>query len=364
MTNSSSSNASSAHAQPATPNALSARPVRFALVGTGGMGSVHARLLTANPDAEVTWLVDLDTARAEALSADIGGRVTAEMDHAFAAADVDAVIIALPTHLHRAATERAASFGKHVLCEKPIARNEEDGRAMVDACERAGVMLMIGHVVRFFAESMKIKEILDAGTLGRIAMVRASRVNPPIMERSPWFADIEQNGGVVTDLMIHELDTLCWFFGDVERIFAHGLSYDPIHTVRDYTMASVRFRNGVIAHLEASWAHSKFRTAIEIAGEHGIIDFASEDSATLTVQMTEGIDWDTNMPPARAYGRPSLQLPHARETAHFIECLRTGQPVLTDGEAGIRAITLANGVLDSMRTGQVVRFDEGGARIT
>lgn len=361
MTNSSSA---PAHRQPAPPDELRDRPVRLAIVGTGGMGSVHARLLTANPDAEVTWLVDLDTDRAEALRGDIGGRVTASMEEAFAAENVDAVLIALPTHLHREATERAASFGKHVFCEKPIARTAEDGRAMIAACERAGVTLMIGHVVRFFSESMRIKEILDAGTLGQIAMVRASRVNPPVQEKLPWFADIEKSGGVVTDLMVHELDTLCWFFGDVERIFAHGLSYDPIHTSRDYTMASVRFRNGVIAHIEASWAHSRHRTAMEIAGEHGILDFASEDSATITLQMTEGIDWETNMPPARAYARPSAQLPHARVTAHFIDSLRTGNPVLTDGEAGVRAITLANAVLDSMRTGQVVRFDEQEARIT
>jgi len=351
------------HPVPASPAQLRDRPVRFAVVGTGGMGGHHARNLAAMPDVELTWLVDIDLPRAQALAAEIGGTPTASMEEAFAADNVDAVLIALPTFLHRDATVLAAQHGKHVFCEKPIARTVEDGEAMVAACEAAGVTFMVGHVVRFFPEYERMKEILDAGKLGRIATIRASRTNPPVMERSPWFADVEKNGGVVLDLMIHEIDTLRWLFGDVERVFAHGLSYLPIHEKRDYTMASIRFRSGAIAHVEASWAHSTHRTSIEVAGQYGLATYSSEQAATLIVEPTEGIDW--NAPggirvPARHYLRPGVVAPHLKEVQHFVACLKTGEPVRVNGEEATKALAVANAVLDSMRTGVPVFFNEDG----
>ncbi|MGC4191421.1 MAG: Gfo/Idh/MocA family oxidoreductase [Thermomicrobiales bacterium] len=356
---------SSAHPRPvpASPDDLHDRPVRFAVVGTGGMGGHHARNLAAMPDVDLTWLVDIDLPRAQALAAEIGGTPTASMEEAFAAENVDAVLIALPTFLHKDATVLAAQHGKHVFCEKPIARTVEDGEAMVAACDAAGVTFMVGHVVRFFPEYERMKEILDKGNLGRIATIRASRTNPPVMERSPWFADIEKNGGVVLDLMIHEIDTLRWLFGDVERVFAHGLSFLPVHEKRDYTMASIRFRSGAIAHVEASWAHSTHRTFIEVAGQYGLATYGSEDAATLIVEPTVGIDW--NAPegikvPARQYLRPGVVAPHLKEVQHFVSCLKTGQPVRVNGEEATKALAVANAVLDSMRTGAPVFFNEDG----
>ncbi|MGN6482971.1 MAG: Gfo/Idh/MocA family protein [Thermomicrobiales bacterium] len=336
---------------------------KVGLIGAGLIGNVHAASCRNLPDVTLTWIADRDVARAEALAATCGARVTADAAELVNASDVDAVIVATPTPTHRALTELAARHGKHVFCEKPIARTVEDGDAMVSACEAAGVTFMVGHVVRFFPEYERMKEILDAGKLGRIATIRASRTNPPVMERSPWFADVEKNGGVVLDLMIHEIDTLRWLFGDVERVFAHGLSYLPIHEKRDYTMASIRFRSGAIAHVEASWAHSTHRTSIEVAGQYGLATYSSEQAATLIVEPTEGIDW--NAPggirvPARHYLRPGVVAPHFKEVQHFVACLKTGEPVRVNGEEATKALAVANAVLDSMRTGAPVFFNEDG----
>ena len=344
---------------PVTPAELSDRPVRFAVIGTGGMGGYHAMGLKDDPNVDLLWAVDLDLPRAEKLAQATGAKATASMDEALADPAVDAVLIALPTSLHRMATEAAAKAGKHVFCEKPIARTGEDGRAMVAACEEAGVTLMVGHVVRFFSEAAKIKEIIDSGELGQVAQVRASRTNPPVQERSPWFADVEKNGGVVLDLMVHDLDTMCWIFGDVERLYAHGLTFTPAQPKRDYAVASVRFRNGVIAHIESSWAHSNHRTAIEVTGQYGLINFSSERASTLMIErnvaLTDNLDR-----PARVYTRPAVSSPHKRELEHFVNCLKTGEPVLIDGNDGVRAITLANAALESMRTGKPIFFNEDG----
>lgn len=344
---------------PATPAELAERPVRIALIGSGGMGSVHATNLHADPNADLRWIVDLDQPRAEAIAAATGAQATASMDDALADPEVDAVVIALPTSLHRMATEAAARAGKHVFCEKPIARTAEDGQAMVEACREAGVTLMIGHVVRFYPEYQTIKQRLDAGDLGQVGMVRAARVNPPVQERSPWFADVEKNGGVVLDLMVHELDALCWLFGDVERLFAQGLTYTEAQPRRDYAQASLRFRSGVIAHVESSWAHSNHRTSIEIATKNGMITFNSEKAATLTLERNIPLN-DSLHRPARVYTRPGVAGPHGVELQHFVSALQTGEPVLIDGEAGVRAITMCNAVLESMRTNRPISFAADG----
>src|SRR6185503_20796167 len=92
-----------------------------------------------------------------------------------AADDVDLVVVATPTHLHARYTIAAAKSGKHVFCEKPLARTLADAEAMVRACDEAGVTLAVGHVVRYFKECQRAKQLLDDGTLGRAAVATLVR---------------------------------------------------------------------------------------------------------------------------------------------------------------------------------------------
>lgn len=319
------------------------------------MGGSHAANLIASPRTELAWVVDLDQERAASWAERSGARATAEMDEALADPAVDAVVIALPTSLHRMATERAAAAGKHVFCEKPIARTVADAEAMTAACATAGVILQVGHVVRFYPEYARIKQVIDAGTIGQVAMVRTQRRSAPIMERSPWFADLEKNGGLIIDLMIHDIDTLRWYFGEPERVYAHGLSYTEWQQTRDVAMASMRFRNGTIAHLEASWAHGGFCTAIEVSGEKGLLSHDSRRNATLTFESSENAAL-SNMSPQLTFTRPSTANPPMRELMHFVDAIQTGTPVLTDGVEATRTLAVAQSVLDSMREERPIVF--------
>src|SRR5262245_36995196 len=159
---------------------------RVAVIGAGNMGAIQARSCAELPGVTVAWIVDQDQARAVALANELGAQATTDNTAALTS-DIDAVIVAVPTPFHRSVTELAAAHGKHVFCEKPIARTIEDANAMIAACDRAGVRLMIGHVVRFFPEFVKIREVLEANTLGRIGLVRASRVNAHPPGEGNWF---------------------------------------------------------------------------------------------------------------------------------------------------------------------------------
>ncbi len=330
--------------------------IRIAVIGAGGMGAVHIRVLRTMPDVEITWIADQNLDRAAEFAARIGALATSDNAEAIGADDVDAIIVATPTRFHRPVVELAAAHGKHVFCEKPIARSLEDATEMVATCERAGVRLMIGHVVRFFPEYVRAHEVLTAGTLGRIGIVRTSRLSVSPQGTRAWFNDITQSGGMVVDLMIHELDTLRWWFGDVERIFAKGLSFTPYQPTRDYALATLRFTSGVIAHVEASWAHAGFRTLFEIAGEHGTLRHDSEAAATMRRERSgwaESIATDTPLPPV-SLGSSAGDRPYAAELRHFIDRIADGQPFLTGGIEGLRALELALATLDSIQSGRPV----------
>jgi predicted dehydrogenase len=227
---------------------------------------------------------------------------------------------------------------------------------MTETCRRAGVRLMVGHVVRFFPEYARIKQLLTEGAVGTVGVVRASRVNAyPYLGRS-WYADYEQSGGPILDLMVHDLDTLRWYFGDVERVYARGLSDSPHRTKVDYALAILRFAGGEIAHVETSWAHTSFRTAIEIAGSDGIIRHASEETAALRFEQTTPPEASAGVQVPRS---PLAESPYQTEMRHFTDRLADGAPFLTDGDEATRSLALTLAVRESVRTGRTITFTDG-----
>lgn len=329
---------------------------RIAILGAGAIAGYHLRASLGLPDAEITWIADIDRARAEALAATAASRVrtTTVPAEAVAAPDVDAVIVAAPTPAHRELTDLAAAHGKPVLCEKPLARTIEDAEAMVVACDRAGVRLMVGQVVRFFPAYARLHRALQDGEIGRVGRVRAARVGPHPGGSRAWFADFAASGGVVLDMMIHELDLLRWWFGDVERVCAARPAVLPTSGV-DYAQGLLRFASGTIAHVEASWAHAAFRTTIELAGEHGILRHDSEESAALRLDLPG----DHGAQPAVTRRVPDPIEPWRRQLRHFLDRLADGAPFQASGEDGARAVELALATLASIRTGRPVVFAGG-----
>jgi predicted dehydrogenase len=329
---------------------------KVAVVGAGGMGAVQARACASLPSVTVAWVADQDRTRAESVAVDIGAQATTDNERAISS--VDAVIVTVPTPFHRPVTELAAAHGKHVFCEKPIARTLDDAEAMVAACDRAGVRFMVGHVCRFFSEFVRIREVLQAGTLGQVGLVRASRVNAHPQESQRWFRDLATSGGLIVDLMIHDFDTLRWYFGDVERVFAHGLSYTPYQQTSDYALAVIRFANGVIAHVEGSWAHSFWRTTMEIVGEHGIVRHDGEASAPIRIERKNPTLQDPLITRVGAFS----ENPYRAELQHFFARLADGAPFVSEGSDSIRTLEVALAALASVRTGRPIHFVDGRVR--
>lgn len=327
---------------------------KIALIGAGAIADVHLRAIQQVDRAELAWVADVDPVRAEALASKAGARFATDPSAAIADPAVDAVIVAVPTPAHREIVEIAARHGKAVLCEKPLARTVPDAEAIVEICDRAGVRLMVGQIVRFFPAYQRFHAALQEGAVGSRGVARVSRVGPHPGPERAWFRDQAASGGVVLDLMIHELDFLRCCFGEVARIYASGPH--NLHEGLDYAQAVVRFESGTIAHVEASWAHAAFRTSIEYAGERGILSYDSEQTSTLRIDMP-----GVSQAPAVSHRDADPIGPWREQLRHFIDRLDDGAPFLVSGEDGLRAVELALAVRQSVTTGQPVHFENGRA---
>ena len=337
--------------------------IQIAIIGAGTMGTIHAQSCCALPNARVTWVADKDEGRAATLAEICGARATADVDAALGADDVDVVVVTVPTPSHRAITERAAARGKHVFCEKPIARTLADARAMVGRVRAGGVLLSVGHVVRFFPEYARIRALLAEDAVGKVGVVRAARLNAyPALAR-PWYGNPDWSGGVIVDLMIHDLDTLRWYFGEVERVYRPWPELArPHQPASNYALAVLRFANGVIAHVEASWAHANFRTSIEIAGSDGLLRHASEESSAIRVEHTAPME-DMAVARVQVPSSPLPEGPYQTELRHFLAAVETGTPPLVTGDEAVRSLALALAVLQSTRTGRPVHATNGVLQI-
>ena len=319
------------------------------------MGNWHAARWRALP-VELTGFYDTDRERAVALATKYGGLAFASVEALLDSSDI--VDICTPPVEHAAATIAAARAGKHVLCEKPIARHLADARAMIAACEAAGVRLFVAHVVRFFPEFARAKAVLDSGALGRLGVVRSVRGGAP-PGHSGWFADIAQSGGVTLDVVIHDIDYQRWLCGDVVRVFARGMTFRGLGV--DHALITLRFASGAIGHIEGSWAFpaGNFRTSIELAGTEGLLVHDSDDAQPLDVRYHSG-----EAPagaPVIGHPAPLDDDPYYQEFQHFLDALDSGAAFLVKPHDALAALRVALAAIESQRTGRpvdVATFEE------
>lgn len=327
--------------------------LKIGIIGAGTMGGMHADCYSEIPDAEVVAVADSRLDAAKAIADRHSAKAFASGDEIIALENVDIVDICLPTPFHKENVLKAAGAGKHVFCEKPIARNMADGREIIAACEKANVKFMVGHVLRYFHEYAAAKKLIDSGAIGKPAMVRTTRAAGHPQGWSNWYANMEMAGGVVLDMVIHDFDFLRWCFGDVERIYAKGLAYAGIPKV-DYALVTIRFKSGTIAHVEGSWAHPPgFFVKLEVAGDAGLIEFDSRTTSPLIVskKASEGGGGGVEVPQS-----PVNVSPYTMELAHFIQCVIEDKEPEVTGEDALRALEIALGTLESIKTGMPVQL--------
>ena len=324
--------------------------LKVGVLGAGTMGSAHSRAYAAMPDVRLAAIADTRAQAASALAHECGARAVADLP-GLLEQGVDVVDVCVPTPLHRTYVEQCARAGKHVVCEKPLARTLEDARSMIDACANAGVNLFVGQVVRFFPEYRRARDLVQNGALGEVGTVRFMRGGGFPRASDDWYASFAQSGGVIVDLMIHDFDFLRWCFGPVRRVYALTTAGREFNRL-DHALVSLRFENGVIAHVEGTWAHpAGFATRFEIAGANGIVQHDSEQAAPVHTKLRNS---ETGGVGVAVPESPMLHSPYELELRHFVDCLLYGAEPVVTAKDGYEALRVSHAALESARTGRAV----------
>ena len=329
---------------------------RVGLVGAGFMGGFHAAGWARTP-ATLAAIFAADYDQMHALCQRTGAQPVESLDALLDAVDV--VDVCTPTHLHHGMVLKAAAAGKHIICEKPLARTPQQAAEMIAACRAAGVSLLPAHVVRFFPQYALAKQTVDQGAVGRVAVVRLSRVSSgPAWAGDSWYTDFDKSGGMMLDLMLHDFDYARWVAGEVESVFAKSVGARHPGERQDYGLAILRHSRGALSNIEGGWAYPPpmFRTALEIAGDGGLIEGPAEGAISLSVHLREtgdASDAITGVPSS-----PLSEDPYTTQIKHFYDVIAHNAAPRVTAQDGLEALRIAFAAMELAQTGRRVRMEE------
>lgn len=340
---------------------ITGRPIRFALVGCGRIAATHLEALAAHAgEAEVVAVCDTDPGRLAGAVARSGARGFASLEALLAGSDADCVILATPSGLHAPQAIQVAAAGRHVVTEKPMATRWQDGKAMVQACDAAGVRLFVVKQNRRNSTLQLVKRAVEAHRFGRIWMVNVnvfwSRPQS-YYDGAAWRGTWEFDGGAFMNQASHYVDLLDWLIGPVESVQAYTATLARRIEVEDTGVMSIKWRSGALGSMNVTmltWPRN-LEGSITILGEHGSVrvggvavnridhwEFAEPHPMDAEV---EGASYDT----ASVYG-----LGHRAYLANVIEVLRGKAEPDTDGREGLHSLELLIATYLAARDGRRV----------
>jgi myo-inositol 2-dehydrogenase / D-chiro-inositol 1-dehydrogenase len=351
------------------------RDLGVGLVGSGFISNLHAEAFGHVREAAVLAVASATEAHARRLAEKQSvGRWHSDYRALLDEDDIDLVCVGVPNDLHRNVVVAAAEAGKHVICEKPLARTLAEADEMVAACEAADVRLMYAEELCFAPKYVRAKELVDEGALGEVFLVQQGEQH--FGPHSDWFWDVSRSGGgVLMDMGCHAVEFFRWIFDkpQAESVMAELGTF--VHGERtrgeDHAIATVRFTGNRIGLVETSWAKpGGMDDRAEILGSKGVIYVDLVRGSSLTTYSEVGYDYAVEKGPATRgwtftmfeelwnYGLP-------QEMQHFVDCVLSDREPLETGDDGravleiIYAMYLAAG--DRGRVHLPLELDEGSA---
>ena len=329
-------------------------PIRFAILGAGRIGQVHARAVAGNDDAVLAAVFDPVAEAASAISALYGAEVRS-VEEIASADDIDAVILCTPTDLHAEQIELFSRAGKAVFCEKPIDLDSARVRACLDVVEETGATLMVGFNRRFDPHFMGVKAAIDDGRIGAPEMGIITSRDPG----APPADYIKRSGGIFKDMMIHDFDMAVFLMGDMpERVMATGsvLTDPSIQTLGDYDSASaiLTWADGRQVSISNSRrAVYGYDQRVEIHGSAGMAAAENEHPVCIEVATANGY----TRPPLHDFFMTRYVAAYANEINAFIAALGGAKGGIPIGRDGLNALLIAEAALQSARSGKAVDIE-------
>ncbi len=343
----------------------SKKKVRVGVVGVG-IGSLHIQGYQRHPHAEVVAVCDINEERAQQVAQEYGvPHVFADYQQMLEKVELNAVSVCTPNALHAPVAIAAMEAGCHILCEKPLAHNLQDAEQMLKVAQKTGVIFMMGMNNRFRGDSQTLKRHIDAGDLGDIYYAKCGWLRRNgIPGFGGWFTTKSMSGGgPLIDIGVHVLDLTWWLMGCPEPEAVFGATFAKFgpygrgqggwgtpqkggtFDVEDLATALIRFENGAVCQMDASWA-----------------SYIERDVFYSQVMGTKG---GATLEPLRIFtdrhGVPEDFVPHAphihghlAEVEHFVDCIVKRKQPIAPIEHGVAIMRILDGIYRSAQTGEMV----------
>lgn len=305
----------------------------------------YAASLVRLQGAELVAVSDTDHQRGTEAAARYGTIFVPEYETILEDETIDAVVVTTPNNVHAEIVIAAAAHGKHVFCEKPVCLTQEEGLAMVEACNNAGVMFQTAFPMRFFPAAQALREKVRSGVIGTPLAVSATN---PGYKVDGWFSDPEQGYGAIIDHTVHVADMLRWIFDtEVASVYAEvDTRLNPGFPLDDCGMILMELESGIPVSLDPSWSRPKSRPiwgglTMSVIGEEGIVSMNA---------FNENLQWsdDRSMRHSLiAWERPGFYGYGLIQS--FVKSVAGGIPPTPSGLDGVRATEIALCAYESAR---------------
>ena len=340
--------------------AASSVGLRVGVAGCGYWGSKHVRALRALDSVETVTVIDPSPDRHAALERHFPGLGrAAQLTEALP--DIDALVIATPPSTHARLALEAIAAGKHVLVEKPLATTAADARAMVDAAQAQGVVLMVGHTFEYHSAVWSLRDMVRKGELGRLYYLHTARLNLGLYQH-----DVN----VIFDLAPHDISILNYVLGGEPTAVECWASRHAHKRLEDVAYLRLYYEDPeVVANVHVSWLDPcKVRRVTMVGSEKMVVfdDLAADERVRVhdkgvAQTQTEG---DLTQPPmSYRYGdvvAPYLVVnePLSLEDEHFVDCALTGMRPTTDGQNGLAVVEVLEAAQLSSQLRRAVQLSE------
>jgi predicted dehydrogenase len=317
--------------------------IRIGIIGFGGMGRVHFDAYQKIEGCRVIALADIDPERAKK----DGCRSCTEYRELLTDPEIDAVDVCTATPLHAEICTAALKAGKHVICEKPMARTQADADAIVAAAEASDKFFMVAQCMRFWPEWAYLKQAIDDGRFGKLRSASFRRTTSGI---PGWFRDGKLSGGAILDLHVHDVDFVYWLLGMPKAVLSRGYKG---HTGEiDHVFTQYIYDDVPIVTAEGGWAMAdKFPFAM--------VYVANFENATITSDSSQS-------PMLKLYHNGQITTPqtppgtgYEHELRYFIECVRTNRrPTTATAVEAAATFQMIQAETESIRSGNAVRLQK------
>ena len=328
--------------------------LKVAVIGTGFIGSVHAKNIARHPGAELVAVSDANIEFAKKVAVATGTKAVSDVAEVFGNREIQAVLIATPTDTHVDYLRRAAEAGKAIYCEKPIGLDYEEAAKAVRAVRAAGVPAMLGFNRRFDASHAAAKEAVDRGEVGKVEIVQLTSRGP----QPPPVSYIKSSGGQLRDQTIHFFDLLRWLTNDepIEVYTIGAALVDPAIGEAgdiDTSIVSLRMASGALCQIDSSRrAAYGYDERIEIFGSEGMVESTRQNFRGLALYKGPQILRDGLHP--GWFERIEQSYYEALDA--FLKSVEQGTAPSPSLEDGLKAQFIADSATESLKTGRPIKI--------